>query len=741
MKAFLNTCLLQLANSHDDLYTEKLIRAIQLAAIAPNTSASATVLLLIRMIKTCSSHKRMLNLLEAVLVILETKDVLSVLPKQTVMECFAILCTLVTDQSYKIRSMVLCVCKKFCAIESTQSYSLEVIVSFLKDDNPVVQQTCFLLLIDIWSHSEIMQFLDHEALLVTVGIALKNDSLKVRRPAAIILWHLVQKYSDSKKEQGFKSGSLNSNATLCNNAFVQLCDLVNDDCPDLRAMSLRLMGTMEQVSTAILWQTLSKQIGNIRKLSGGQKIASTQDPNNAGDYEISDDKVSLLDSAMCGAFIHGLEDEYSIVRASAIDAMCELACIAKEFANLSIPFLVDMFNDEHKEIRLNAITSVTKISVVWRFSLKAELTETITLALFDSDAQIRQATHTLIGIISVDTPAALKKLLDVLQQAMRIFPLDKLSILHAFAYLGQAHATLVEDLIPLLLRLDTRFLPQAIRTDDINHTCNMILILNGCASKPDLTKQLPLYAKEQYSYLREQYGAIIPTLNSFSGNPLPILHETKDMADFDIRPSLEKHCVRFETTPNRKLDSCKTIEMMNRDLKLLAQKNIPQSVLYEFLSHAIFQDHDQSFSDLYSGIPESILENASSPSKSIDYFKQFIWQVPIEIRKKKICMETMGEFPTDLHGQVQLKIPLSFRVSNILDLATLSIQIMLGDIVTVCNSFTSHPARFLRPLEWMVDMEIPISIAYANGPVSITIACKVREVTLYSIVKRFEFKS
>ncbi|EGF76499.1 hypothetical protein BATDEDRAFT_92670 [Batrachochytrium dendrobatidis JAM81] len=154
---------------------------------------------------------------------------------------------------------------------------------------------------------------------------------------------------------------------------------------------------MEQVSTAILWQTLSKQIGNIRKLSGGQKIASTQDPNNAGDYEISDDKVSLLDSAMCGAFIHGLEDEYSIVRASAIDAMCELACIAKEFANLSIPFLVDMFNDEHKEIRLNAITSVTKISVVWRFSLKAELTETITLALFDSDAQIRQATHTLIG--------------------------------------------------------------------------------------------------------------------------------------------------------------------------------------------------------------------------------------------------------------------------------------------------------------------------------------------------------
>lgn len=44
----------------------------------------------------------------------------------------------------------------------------------------------------------------------------------------------------------------------------------------------------------------------------------------AGDYEISDDKINISKSSMCGAFIHALEDEFQVVRASAMSNFIQL---------------------------------------------------------------------------------------------------------------------------------------------------------------------------------------------------------------------------------------------------------------------------------------------------------------------------------------------------------------------------------------------------------------------------------
>lgn len=45
-----------------------------------------------------------------------------------------------------------------------------------------------------------------------------------------------------------------------------------------------------------------------------------------------------------------------------MDSLCQLALLSPSFANLSIDFLVDMFNDEIEEVRLKAIHCLTKIS-------------------------------------------------------------------------------------------------------------------------------------------------------------------------------------------------------------------------------------------------------------------------------------------------------------------------------------------------------------------------------------------
>jgi len=45
-----------------------------------------------------------------------------------------------------------------------------------------------------------------------------------------------------------------------------------------------------------------------------------------------------------------------------VDSLCSLSLINSHFAQVSLDFLVDMFNDEIEDVRLKAIDSLTKIS-------------------------------------------------------------------------------------------------------------------------------------------------------------------------------------------------------------------------------------------------------------------------------------------------------------------------------------------------------------------------------------------
>ena len=60
---------------------------------------------------------------------------------------------------------------------------------------------------------------------------------------------------------------------------------------------------------------------------------------------------SLMSAGACGAFVHGLEDEYLEVRSAAVASMCQLGTRYLSFAAHCVDFLVDMFNDEIQTVR------------------------------------------------------------------------------------------------------------------------------------------------------------------------------------------------------------------------------------------------------------------------------------------------------------------------------------------------------------------------------------------------------
>ena len=58
-----------------------------------------------------------------------------------------------------------------------------------------------------------------------------------------------------------------------------------------------------------------------------------------------------MSAGACGAFVHGLEDEFLEVRSAAVTSICQLGTRSTSFAAQCVDFLVDMFNDEIQTVR------------------------------------------------------------------------------------------------------------------------------------------------------------------------------------------------------------------------------------------------------------------------------------------------------------------------------------------------------------------------------------------------------
>jgi integrator complex subunit 4 len=86
-----------------------------------------------------------------------------------------------------------------------------------------------------------------------------------------------------------------------------------------------VLASYRSVNNAILLQTFSKEIVSylgrqkphidVRRM---KRVQPKYLPTPEGDFDVDADEFRLLDSGACGAFVHGLEDEYQDVRYAAI---------------------------------------------------------------------------------------------------------------------------------------------------------------------------------------------------------------------------------------------------------------------------------------------------------------------------------------------------------------------------------------------------------------------------------------
>ncbi|EEC20489.1 integrator complex subunit, putative [Ixodes scapularis] len=351
-----------------------------------------------------------------------------------------------------------------------------------------------------------------------VTSALDDDYESVRIAALKLLEVLSHIYSDHL----VRVRNSQEQIRLADDAFAKICQMIGDLSMNGRAQPDSFQGTMDHVSSHFLEQTLDKKLmSNLRRKrsaherqkesyesgewSSGQKWA-----DDAPREELDAQSVSLMGSGACGAFVHGLEDEFLEVRLATLDSLCKLALKFHSFAAQSLDFIVDMFNDEIEEVRLKAIQCLGRISN--QIVLREDQLETILAVLEDFSMDIREALHEVLGGCCLSTKEGLKACVDNLLENLKRYPQDKRSLWRCLRLLGTKHPYLVLPLVPELLGIHPYFdLPEP-DVEDPAYISTLILVFNAAAGCPTMMPLFEEHTLRHYSYLKDSFPSLVPQL-------------------------------------------------------------------------------------------------------------------------------------------------------------------------------------------------------------------------------------
>ncbi|KAJ8368039.1 hypothetical protein SKAU_G00080670 [Synaphobranchus kaupii] len=391
---------------------------------------------------------------------------------------------------------------------------LSIISDYFEDQDPRVRTAAIKAMLQLHERGIKLQ----QTIYSQACKLLCDDYEQVRSVAVQMVWVLSQLYSESIVPIPSSSEEIR----LVDDSFGKISHMVSDGSWVVRVQAAKLLGSMHQVSPHFLEQTLDKKLmSDLRRkrtaherakelYTSGEFSSGRKWADDAPKERVDTMAVNLIDSGACGAFVHGLEDEMYEVRIAAVEALCALAQSSPSFAEKCLDFLVDMFNDEIEEVRLQSIHVLRQIST--HITLREDQLDTVLAVLEDSSRDIREALHELLCYTNVSTKECIQLALLELLKNLTKYPTDRNSVWKCLKFLGSRHPTLVLPIVPELLSTHPYFDTPEPDMDDPAYIAVLVLVFNAAKSCPTMSALFSDHTFRHYAYLRDSLSHLVPQL-------------------------------------------------------------------------------------------------------------------------------------------------------------------------------------------------------------------------------------
>jgi len=418
------------------------------------------------------------------------------------------------DTNHLVKCKSLSLIGLLTPINNSQCETVKFIGGYTKSQDPRVRSTAYHAMLKLHERGQKLEM----SIYNDVCVALEDDHENVRQCALRMIWVLSHTYPESV----VPIADSVEEVRLVDDAFAKICQAMGDLSVNVRTSAAELLGSMTHVNSHFLEQTLDKKLmSDMRRkrsaherhwenVTSGEWASGSRWADDKPRENLSADSVSLIHSGACGAFVHGLEDEFLEVRSASLDSLCQLALFSPQFATLSLDFLVDMFNDEIEEVRLKAIECITKISKF--IILREDQLEIVLGVLEDSNFEIREGLHRMLGTCCLSTKSCIKMSIQALLDNLKRYPQDKRSIWRTLQQQGSRHPNLTLLLAPELLAIHPFFdMPEA-DVEDPSYVCILLLVFNAAQHCPQIISLFEEHTKRHYRYLRDTISTFVPPL-------------------------------------------------------------------------------------------------------------------------------------------------------------------------------------------------------------------------------------
>ncbi|XWS55469.1 hypothetical protein CRYUN_Cryun09bG0002800 [Craigia yunnanensis] len=322
-----------------------------------------------------------------------------------------------------------CVSVRICLLRNAEKFSvresvlLALFLGFTRDPYPYVKKAALDGLVKLCKSGD---FDDRDVIegCYCRAVELLRDAEDCVRSAAVRAvcdWGKLLAISSEERNKQDSSDAV----------FVQLCCMVRDMSFEVRLEAFDALGKVGLVSEDILLQTLFKKVLGINKDKIYKPIEG---------FEISA-------SAAAGAFVHGLEDEFSEVRMSACYSLRTLTVFSLQFAGEALNLLMDMLNDDSTVARLQALDTMHHMATSDHLKVEEIHMHRFLSTLFDNSSVIRSATRKILKLAKLSKLELFRLCIDGLLGNLETYPQDEVDVFSVLFHIGRNHGKFTVHMI------------------------------------------------------------------------------------------------------------------------------------------------------------------------------------------------------------------------------------------------------------------------------------------------------